>query len=196
MTAILEAGDLTPGGLRSLLEALRPDERPRLWLEGPDGWALDWWPGLAGTVGWYGANRPRQERPVASLLTTATAGRLFALSGELRWRVLPVLGERCVRTVFLGNSPWGKAGLLRPRPEVLRDLTKRPEKALLWGQRTARSGDDWIELRIPHRFRYPVAAETPASGRVGVQAVLEVWEDVQGEPHFVRLCELQPYWEE
>jgi hypothetical protein len=196
MTAILKAGDLTPDELRLLLETCKPpDQEPRLWLEGPDGWALDWWRGLARNLRWCGANRPPEEHPLADLLPRAWAGRLFAPSGELRWRVLPVLGKHCVRTVFLGNQSWESSEGLRERPEGLRGLERREESALLWGQMTERTPDEWIELRIPHRFRYPVTAQTPSAGRVGVKARLEVWEDGRGEPHFVRLCDLESYWE-
>jgi hypothetical protein len=194
MSAILEAGDLTPDGLRKLLESVQPpDPEPRLWLEGPDGWALDWWRGITGQVSWCGAGRGPEQRSVAELLSRVWAGRLFAPSGELRWRVLPVLGKRCVRAVFLGSAAWGTAPALQSRPETLQGMQSRNEEALLWGQMTERTPNEWIELRIPHRFRYPVHATTPAGGRVGVKARLEVWEDGQGEPQFVRLCDLQAF---
>ncbi len=196
MSEILEAEVLTADHLRLLLGSIKPPEdRPRLWLEGPDGWALDWWPGLAGMLRWCGSNREPENRPVAELLQQAWAGRLFAPSGELRWRVLPALGDGCVRTVFLGRQPWGTARVLKDRSDGLSGMNRRDESALLWGQITPRTPDEWLELRIPHRFRYPVEARTPTTGRVGVRARLEVWEDSRGEPQFVRLCDLEAYEE-
>jgi hypothetical protein len=195
MNAILKCADLSRGGLLDLLGQVpaEPDEPVRLWLEGVDGWSLAFWPGTDGKVPWCGAGREPLECPVRELVGGSLSGRIFAPSGELRWRVLPALGEACCRTVFLGWRDW-LPGQLGERSEVLADLTHRTGEAILWGQKTSHSGDDWIELRVPHRFRYPVRPDERAGGgRVGVKAVVEEWADASGDPHFVRLCDLRTY---
>jgi len=193
MEAILKSADLAPGALRQLIGELQPPaaERVRAWIEAPDGWALADWPGLSGELSWCGAGRPPLEASAEEVLKRAQAGRLFAPSGELRWRVLPVLGKACCRTVFLGNKDWAPEHL-EMRPEIGR-LGLRCQHAWhpLWGQQTRRTPGEWIELRIPHRFRYPVEAPEPGGGRVGVQVEVEVWSDGRGEPHFARLRDLR-----
>lgn len=191
---VLKAGDLSISALVSLLgRMVAPQgERPRLWLEAADGWTLDDWPGREGTVRWCGANRFPETTAVEALLERSQSGRLFMLSGELRWRCLPALGERCQRVVFLGNKDLVGEDLTE-RPEIRKQLAHCHRwQALLWGQQTAETPGEWIELRIPHRFRYPWSGRERASR---LQAILETWSDVQGEPQFVRLCDLQPFEE-
>lgn len=196
MTAILKAADLTQEKFLALVKNLRPDKPQvpgRIWLEAPDGWAFDWWEwqaGLAGKLRWCGAGREPIEKRAEACLTRSTAGRLFAPEGELRWRTIPALGESCWRTVFLGTTDWVEAGL-EDHAEVLQQLSPNHDSFFLWGQQTEKTPDEWIELRVPHRFRYPV---TDNSERVKV--VVEKWTDATGEPHFVRLCELLSYSEE
>lgn len=197
MTAILKAGDLTADELRQQIQELALPEadagRLRIWAEAPDGWALAAWSGLAGKVPWCASGRTAETLSAHECLSRATAGRLFAPSGELRWRVIPSLGDRCCRVVFLGKTDW-LPGRLRPRTE-LGGLTSSSDGFILWGQQTRHSPGEWIELRIPHRFRYPVQTATPSGDgeRVGVRVRVEVWSDGIGEPHFVRLCDLEPY---
>jgi hypothetical protein len=195
MAHVLKAGDLAPDDLFDLVTQFQAPagERLRVWLEAPDGWALADWPGLSGTLPWSGAGRLETREPAEAVLRRSFAGRLFSPSGELRWRVLPSLGECCCRVVFLGTVD-AIPGRLEPRDE-LAGLKAETRHYLLWGQRTERSGDAWIELRIPHRFHYPVDAPEPGQGRVGVKAELEVWCDGQGEPQLMRLCDLHPYTE-
>jgi len=138
MSAIVEAADLDQAGLTDLLAKLTPPESEplRLWLEGPDGWALAYWPGLDGRVFWYGSGRELIGRSLVDLLPTVLAGRLFAPSGELRWRRLPVLGERPLRTVFLGRQSWaaGRSAAAPPRGTAgAGNAGEKPEYALLWG---------------------------------------------------------------
>lgn len=196
MTAILKAADLTQEKFLALVKNLRPDKPQvpgRIWLEAPDGWAFDWWEwpaGLAGKLRWCGAGREPIEKRAEACLTRSTAGRLFAPEGELCWRTIPALGESCWRTVFLGTTDWVEAGL-ENRAEVLQQLSPNHDSFFLWGQQSEKTPDEWIELRVPHRFRYPV---TDNSERVKV--VVEKWTDATGEPHFVRLCELLSYSEE
>lgn len=192
----LRAGDLTGPELLQLLQELTPPsgERVRCWLEAPDGWSLDNWPGFNGNVHWNGAGRDPRDEPLAEVLPRVTQGRIFSPSGELKWRVLPALGERCCRVVFLGN--WVCPSLERlPLRKELEDL--KPEKAEypLWGQQTRHTPGEWIELRIPHRFRYPVDAQTPEQGRLIVKMHVELWKDRRGEVQFLRFCDLTTSWE-
>lgn len=196
MIALLKAADLTQEKFLALVKNLHPDTPQvpgRIWLEAPDGWALDWWEWEAGfprKLRWCGAGREPIEENADACLPRSTAGRLFAPEGELHWRVIPALGESCWRTVFLGTTDW-VAAALENHSELLQELSPSYDSFFLWGQQTEETPDEWIELRIPHRFRYPV---TDNSKRVKV--VVEQWTDATGEPHFVRLCELQSYQEE
>jgi hypothetical protein len=195
---ILKAGDLAPSELLRLLEELAPppSEPVRCWLDAPDGWALDFWRNVAGTVCWNGAGRSPHSESLRDVLAGVTTGRVFASSGELKWRKLPALGQRCCRVVFLG-SDWKSACLeaLQPRNE-LAALTSEKITYPLWGQQTPYTPGEWIDLRIPHRLRYPVNAETPVRGRVIARVVVEIWKDACAEPQLVRLCDLTSEWEE
>ena len=186
----LKAADLTPDGFLNLVATL---ESPgtgaspcRIWLEAADGWALDWWSGPEQKIKWCGAGREPVEERARACLARSTAGRLFASGGELRWRVVPALGESCWRTVFLGNADWVGA-TLEDHSEVLKGLCPTRNRFFLWGRQTGETPGEWIELRIPHRFRYPVAGDCD-----NVQVEVEQWRDEVGEPHFFRLCALVP----
>ena len=185
----LRAADLKQREFLDLVGNLNPQRTVtprRVWLEAADGWAFDWWPGLDHNLNWCGAGRESYAERADSCLSRSTAGRLFAPDGELRWRVIPALGEACWRTTFLGDDDWTGAAL-EDCSDHLRDLTPKRERYFLWGQQTEATPDEWIELRIPNRFRYPVAG-TPHH----VRAVVEQWCDRVGEPHFLRLSDLEP----
>ncbi len=191
MTSLLKAADLTQALFLDLLAKLpAANEPPRLWLEAPDGWAFDWWSGLEGKLQWCRAGRDPVEEPAHDCLSRSTAGRLFAPEGELRWRAISALGPACWRTVFLGSADW-VGTVLDDHSSSLHDLYPHQDKFFLWGQQTVATPDEWIALRIPHRFRYPVSG-TPSR----VKVVVEQWNDNTGEPHFVRLCTLESYQEE
>lgn len=197
MTAFLKAADLTQEEFLDLIARLdQPDtggSPGRIWLEAPDGWAFDWWKwhaGLEGNLRWCGAGREPVEESARGCLARSTAGRVFAPNGELRWRTITALGSSCWRTVFLGTGDW-VGTVLDDHSAVLDGLQPHRDGFLLWGQRTDDTPDEWIELRIPHRFRYPVDGN-PRSVRV----IVEQWRDDAGEPHFVRLCGLEPYRED
>jgi hypothetical protein len=198
MAALLKAGDLTLSEFGELVRELALPEgeaqRLRIWAEGASGWILDFWPGVSGTLGWCRAGCPAESVAGAVVLEQAHSGRLFVPSGELKWRVIGSLGDRCYRTVFLGDVDW-LPGKLTPRTELQDLLPPRRESYVLWGQQSAHTPGEWVELRIPHRFRYPVQAAGPAAGqeRCGVRAVVEVWSDILGEPQFTRLCDLESY---
>ena len=188
-TALLKAADLTPSSLLDLIKNLGPSAAEisrRVWVEAPDGWAFDWWPGLAHDLNWCGAGREPVQECARDCLSRSTAGRLFAPDGELRWRVIPALGETCWRAVFLGAGDW-VGGALQDNSGLLAGLRPHCDRYFLWGQQTRATPGEWVELRIPHRFRYPVAGN-PRS----VSAVVEQWCDDVGEPHFLRLCDLEP----
>ena len=187
--ACLRAADLTSDGFLDLITNLDPPTgavRRRIWLEAADGWAFDWWRGVEHDLHWCGAGREPVAERTGGCMSRSTAGRLFAPDGELRWRVIAALGETCWRTVFIGDANWTK-GALADCSDVLETLQPKRERYYLWGQQTEASPDEWIELRIPHRFRYPIDG-----GSRHVKAVVEQWRDDVGEPHFLRLCDLEP----
>jgi hypothetical protein len=196
MASILRASDLTPDELTQLLAGLRfpQGEKTRAWLDGVDGWSLDYWPGVDGCVLWYGSGRAATEQLVRELLPHVMGGRIFAPAGELRWRRLPALGERSCRTVYVGRD-LDAVHNLELRYD-LAGLTSQQREHPLWGLLSrGQDGetDTWIELRMPHRFRYPVDAPDPSWPRVAVKAIVETWSDERGRPHFLRLCDLQAY---
>lgn len=191
-TPLLKAGDLTLPDLQRLLAELTfPEaEQARCWLDAPDGWALDYWRGMNGIVRWNGAGRDPYDEPLKKVISRVTTGRLFTASGELKWRQLPVLGERSCRVVFIGKG-WASVSLeTLPSREELADLSCDEATYPLWGQQTRHTPGEWIDLRIPHRLCYPVDAEMPTQGRVITQVKVEIWKDRCGEPQFIRLCDL------
>lgn len=208
MTAFLKAADLTQKQFIELIDNLQPnnDKQPGyIWLEAPDGWTLDRWAWRSEllvsesvnneeprihTVRWYGTGRDPAQEPVYDCLMRSTVGRLFDPSGELRWRMIPALGEACWRVVFLGNTNW-VAAALEDHSDILSNLHPHEDRFFLWGQQTQRTLDEWIELRIPHRFRYPVPGNPNR-----VKVLVEQWRDDTGSPHFFRLCDLEPSEEE
>lgn len=93
MTRIIKAGDIAFTELPQLLQSSSIPTEARCWLEAPDGWALDYWRGMEGTVSWNGAGRAPTEESLQDVLPRITTGRVFAPSGELKWRVMPALGD-------------------------------------------------------------------------------------------------------
>lgn len=189
---ILRADDLTLGDFLELLQTIRvPDDgvRPRVWLVTPDGWSMDFWPGWGGNIAWYAAGCKRSQADAADAVRRAAEGRVFHPSGELRWRVIPATNGRTHRVVFLGEVAWLDERWLRDEQAELLELQPRTEVLFLWGEQTRQTPDEWVELRIPHRFRYPLEDERQ-SPRVNLLA--DVWRDRRGEPHFLRFRDLQP----
>ena len=198
MTVLLKAADLTQEQFLELIGNLRPSNERQpgyVCLEAPDGWAFDCWDwqsGLEGELSWCGAGRESITEGSQDCLTKSTSGRLFAPEGELRWRTIPALGDSCWRTVFLGNTDWVGAAL-EDHSDSLNDLHPHQDSFFLWGQQTEATPDEWVELRIPHRFRYPIGNP---NGVKRVKVRVEQWHDDTGIPHFFRLCDLEPYMEE
>jgi hypothetical protein len=192
---LLAADDLPMKRFMELVGTMTvPDsDRPniRIWAEAPDGWALDYFPtDLGSPICWYAAGHlPEKNATAAEVLHKAYSGRIFAPSGELKWRVVSGPAGSLWRCVFLGRADW--IGNRLTRRDELADLRRATNRVLLWGQKSQASPDAWIELRIPHRFRYPVTVlPEMLSGPIGVQAEVELWTDSRGEPHFVRLVDL------
>jgi hypothetical protein len=192
--AVLRAKDLT---LPELLALLVNWGRGRVWLDAPDGWALAYWPGLVGKLPLCSAGSEPGEVAAKDAVSRSVAGRLFDGAGELRWRQLPVMGLSAWRTVYLGEDAESVASL--EKRSELDDLTNTKSEHPLWGILTAAARrnddaqDEWVELRIPHRFRYPVDVPTPRPMALAVKAVVETWKDKRGEAHFMRLCDLLAY---
>jgi hypothetical protein len=219
--ALLKSGDLDWGKLPELVAQFLPAEDPspppvRIWAEGVGGWSFDYWRGLDGPVRWCAAGCEPTERTGRTVLEQAESGRLFAPDGELKWRLIPEdspdgeeTAKRC-RLVFLGTRDWFPSDeRLAPRTE-LEQLSPSASSldVILWGQQTEYTPDEWIELRIPHRFRYPVhtiqsdeagavgadeAGSRRSHSRSGVRVRTEIWHDRWGTPHFMRLCDLVVY---
>ena len=191
MTAFLKAADLTQDTFLKLIENLHLDDNTStcyIWLEAADGWTLDCWDsesGLEGESRWYQAGHIPIKKSSRDCLTKSTAGRLFAPEGELRWRVIPALGNTSWRVVFLGTVDW-VGTTLEDHSDSLKNLHPDQSSFYLWGQQTPTAPDEWIELRIPHRFQYPITGNPDR-----VKVVVEQWHDDIGEPHFVRLCHLK-----
>jgi hypothetical protein len=194
MTVLL-AADLAPAQLQELLAAwpAGPNSSWFCWLEDAEGWTLDRWPGRAGCVRWYRAAQRVSQCRVDDVLPRLLQGRVFSPAGELRWRVLPALGETCCRTVYLGQRDTAPtASALKPPSHSGYDQwTCRSERYPLWGQQTRRTPDSWIDLRIPHRLQYPVDTKLPDAGRNIAYLKVETWYDTHGEPQWVRLCDLE-----
>ncbi len=192
MTSFLKAADLTQDAFLKLIENLHLDADTStcyIWVDAPDGWALDAWnwkSGFGSEISWYTVGQELSKESSRDCLTKSTSGRLFAPEGELRWRTIPALGGSCWRVVFLGNVDWvGTA--LEDYSDTLNNLHPHQDSFYLWGQQTPAAPDEWIELRIPHRFKYPIVGSSTR-----VQVIIEQWSDDTGEPHFVRLCNLEP----
>ena len=196
MTTFLKTADLTQAEFLELIGSLDlgvDTSACYVWLEAPDGWTLDCWnrqSGIKEKLRWYGAGREIVKKSLQDCLTKSTAGRLFAPEGELRWRTIPALGDACWRVVFLGNTDWAGTAL-EDHSDTLKDLHPHQDSFFLWGQQTSTTPDEWIELRIPHRFRYPVSGNPNR-----VKVLVEQWRDDTGLLHFFRLCDLEPYQEE
>ena len=191
MKALLKAADLPQSAFLDLFDQItEPEASRRIWLEAPDGWAFDWWRSSADSLEWRGAGRQPSYSAFHECLARSTMGRVFDAEGELRWRRIPSLGPSCWRTVFLGDRDWVGSSELADHSHCLDSLQPQRKKLYLWGQQTPNSPDEWIDLRIPHRFRYPILG----SGR-HVRLLVEQWHDEGGEPHFVRWCDLEPYSE-
>lgn len=187
---VLRAGDILPAELPEILATwpVTDGHSAWIWLEAPDGFTLDYWPGCQGEVLWYQAERLPERVSVAQILARTLSGRLFSSEGELRWRFLPMLGDCSIRAVFLGKAELGEHwGKLKPRPD-LEGLFPTTMEYQLWGQQTSETPGEWIELRIPHRFRYPVESSVLHSGRVLAKLEVELWKDRTARVHFVRLC--------
>ena len=189
MGTFLKASDLTLDQFLELFQNLpvfEDDSVPIVWMEAPDGWTFAEWPGMEGSVPWHGAGRERSDEAVRKILQRSASGRVFNSDGELRWRAIPALGTSCWRTVFLGPGNWMNHAL-EDHSHILNGLSPHSSSSYLWGQQTSNTPGEWLDLRIPHRFRYPVAKQE--TGRVKI--AIEEWRDGTGEPHFVRLCNLE-----
>ena len=209
--ALLKAADLTQERFVELIGNLQPDNVKRsgyLWLEAPDGWTFDlWdWPSelvvaeesinneepRVNTLRWYGIGQESlaEKESAYDCLTRSTSGRLFNAACEFRWRTIPALGEACYRVVFLGKTDWVGASL-EDHSDKLNDLHPHVDCFFMWGQQTSRTPDEWIELRIPHCFKYPVPGNPNR-----VKVLVEQWRDATGAIHFSRLCDLEQCEEE
>lgn len=163
MMACLCHIDLNVAAFQHLLESVAYPEPAWAWLEHVDQWSF--------------------KRLDATALIVCEQGRIFTASGELKWRrIRPELW----RIVFLGNQLWPGLETLLDASDVLADLESVRKKQVLWGDFHPASGM-WIELRIPHKFNYPIEPSP------NVCLVTKIWRSKRdGSVHFQRYCELQP----
>ncbi|GIW92208.1 MAG: hypothetical protein KatS3mg110_0249 [Pirellulaceae bacterium] len=201
MNTVLMCADLSVDQLRAAADALGNagvSSNVRCWIEAYDGWVFDWWRGTQHPVMFYRAGYYPHEQGAGSVLERTLAGRIFSPTGELRWRLMeepldaagldspPPAYYRCV---YLGDNLQALSDWTDLSSE-LEQLSRQKDRVLLWGQQTNLASGEWIELRIPHRFRYPIAG-TPR----GVFLQIERWTDQVGRCHFIRYCNLLPYQE-
>ncbi|GIW83325.1 MAG: hypothetical protein KatS3mg105_5132 [Gemmatales bacterium] len=200
MSGILKSDDLSLDELLNLLSeetiscsesdsGSRSGGRTRCFVECPDGWSFDWWPGLNEQLHFYTAGRLAQRVDAKPIVSRSTAGRIFAPSAELRWRRFPTGGDATYRCVFLGSVDW-VGSRLNDASNELSNLKPDRDRYLVWGQQSERTPGEWIELRIPHRFRYPIDGNP---SRVVLE--VEYWKDPARRPQFIRYCDLHPYQE-
>ncbi len=190
----VQAADLTWEQFAQLLRDLnRGPDAPKLrgWLEWPDGCSFDWWTSWNSEIACYCAwQRPRRKN-FSTVVPEATAGRIFAPDGQLQWRVLP--GERDTRiwrVVFIGSNQWWQDAQLagfRDFSDQFSACSIRRCQYYLWGLHSPISPGEWVELRIPQRFSYPV--EKPCRG---VRIEVEDFLNSVGEVVLSRWCDLIP----
>ncbi len=163
----------------------------RCWLDAPDGWALDYWNGITSRVDWNGAGRFRSPKTFRDVIEHTTNGRIFSPAAELKWRFLPALEPNCYRVVYLGSgfNP-AFAPDLQNHSALLLNMTQEKKSYPLWGHSTHHTPDEWVELRIPHRLKYPVECPSPINGRISANIEVEIWKDAAGASHFIRLCQV------
>lgn len=153
------------------------DDDPLLWVECPDTAELV-------PLGAEGGD---------GLVQRSFAGRLFAASGELRWRTMRCANadgtrEAVDRVVFLGEACPRLSETLADHSSELENLTSERRTVALWGESVQGSVPPaWFETRIHCALHYPWDG-IPARFLWLEQ---EVWRDDAGEAVFVRLCRLR-----
>jgi len=144
-----------------------PDEKIWAWIENPDQWKF----GFLEDV----------------VLEESERGRVFSESGELKWRRLK---DNIWRVVFLGTNQWTGVQNMQDASHLLQDLEVKTEDQILWGEFKPHI-KKWVELRIPHKFNYPVEKGP------NVCLTVEVWRSKKdGHVHFQRYYGLKPVEEE
>ncbi len=194
------SADMSPVAFAESLDsfAVTSSDNPRrwLWLAADDGWSLDAWRGLSESVNWYQAGRLRDDTSMETRqkIINSSEGRLFDANGEVRWQNIASSSEPLFRVVAIGSGElWrqeSKPIQNVPGVELCNAGTlgvkMRPESTplLLWGHQSSRTPGEWIELKIPHRFKYPVSQETCDAKSIAIEC--EIWEDDMGQVHFIR----------
>ena len=117
-----------------------------------------------------------------SFLKETEQGRIFSLSGELKWRRI----DYFMRIVYLGKKS-AITGLEDYSHEV-QSLTSSISEFILWGERTDRT-EEWIEQKVPHRFFYPIFEKKYSHGRVALE--IENLSNSAGMLKFSRYCRIK-----
>lgn len=184
---IVRAGDLKGDELQRLLSKVQAsggEEPPAwFWLTTPDEWTIERWRGLEARVPVYQTQRSGGERAVGELVSKSEWGCIFQPLWELRWRRLEPFVDGRFRVRFAGEPGDDLQATLEELLRCALDVEgwqAEQRKYRLWGEHSEATDPDWIELRIPHRFRYPV----PTARYVWLEATL--MRDRQGVLQLVR----------
>lgn len=172
---VLLAADVNESTLADLLSRVQIPEDACGWLDFFDSWRFKKWFELKNDTD----------------LTQTIMGRIFASSGELRWRAIPFLNDSIIRVVFLGSCLWdGLGNCLQDCSNELLGCTPQSQEILLWGKRdkTDKTISRWIERKIPHHLYYPI--ESPSSPYAAIET--QVWiSDRDGQIQWMRFCQIK-----
>jgi len=193
------SADMTPAtfveSLDSFAATTADDPQRWLWLTADAGWSLDAWRGLSESVNWYQAGCLRNDASdvARQRILESSEGRLFDAKGEVRWQNIGSSSEPLFRVVAISSGEiWEQERrLLRSAPGVevcnarALGVRRRSESTqlALWGRQSPRTPGEWIELKIPHRFKYPVSQDNCNAESIAIDC--ETWEDDLGQVHFV-----------
>lgn len=163
--AFLKTKDLKKEGWQKLIGCISTEIGARMIIESPESIVFDW-------------------LDKEKILPEFFRGRIFAPSGELKWRKI----DDYYRCVFLGDED-----LIGDRLDDFNHELKNsePEKSsfILWGERHNME-PEWIEQVIPHRFKYPLLNGNISRGRL--KLIVEEWvSKTTGEICFSRYYDLE-----
>ncbi len=185
----VRAGDINIEQLLVLLDEISPavaeGKPPWVWITTVEEWVLDNWPGTDGKVLAYRAGTTASKRAVKELIGLSDSGCVFMPEYEVRWRRMEPYRAGTCRVRVAGQTGMlpGRAGELLGR-ELSLETPDVERFFRLWGEHSEFTGNDWVELRIPHRLRYPL----PVNRFVWLSVALIV--DDCGRVQYVRWREL------
>ena len=174
------------------------NERGYLWAEAADSWSFSDWRGLDSQLQVYRAAELVDESNflARNWLPKTVAGRWFSGQSQLSWRRMLIGNEFVWRAVYLGSNSTLSTALVKSveASDVVETTTDKfglrcgesAEQFILWGQQSVNTPGEWVELSIPHRFRYPcqIAVDGQMPRLLALTAVR--WADDIGHIHFLR----------